>query len=139
MATEESKKKICWGEIVREEKVCAGDLCLPCGRRSSCGRWGSYAERRRVNRYAIGTTVDAGLLSHYVRLCDIFCLICVRLDVTSGFWSNIYVHRKVVFALLVFPVFVKTKFFYCFGNYNFFWQTVPNIYHSTREWVFPHV
>jgi hypothetical protein len=37
---------------------------------------------------------------------------------------------------LVFPVFVKTKFFYCFGNYNFFWQTVPNIYHSTREWVF---
>jgi hypothetical protein len=27
MATEESKQIFCWGEIVREEKVCAGDLC----------------------------------------------------------------------------------------------------------------
>jgi hypothetical protein len=26
MATEESKQFFCWGEIVREEKVCAEDL-----------------------------------------------------------------------------------------------------------------
>ena len=32
MGTEESKQIFCWVEIVREEKVCAGDLCLPCGR-----------------------------------------------------------------------------------------------------------
>jgi hypothetical protein len=30
--SEESKQIFCWVEIVREEKVCAGDLCLPCGR-----------------------------------------------------------------------------------------------------------
>jgi len=38
MATKESKQFFCWGEIVREEKVCAGDLCLPRGRPSPCGR-----------------------------------------------------------------------------------------------------
>ena len=37
MATEESKKKFCWGEIMQEEKVCAGDLCLPCRRPSHAG------------------------------------------------------------------------------------------------------
>jgi hypothetical protein len=38
MATEESKHIFCWREIVREEKVCAGDLCLSRGRPSPCGR-----------------------------------------------------------------------------------------------------
>jgi hypothetical protein len=32
-----------------------------------------------IGYHTIGTTVDAGLLSHYVRLCDIFCRICARL------------------------------------------------------------
>jgi hypothetical protein len=27
MATEESKQIFCWREIVREEKLCAGDFC----------------------------------------------------------------------------------------------------------------
>jgi hypothetical protein len=32
------KEKFLLGEIVREEKVCAGDLYLPRGRPSPCGR-----------------------------------------------------------------------------------------------------
>jgi hypothetical protein len=38
MTTEESKHIFCWGEIVWEEKVCTGDLCLLRGRPSPCGR-----------------------------------------------------------------------------------------------------
>ena len=43
MATEESKDIFCLGEIMREEKVSVGDLSLPRGTPSPCGRKGSYA------------------------------------------------------------------------------------------------
>ena len=55
MATEESKKKFCWGEIMQEEKMCVGDLCLPCRRPSHAGdkalTWETPVQRGRVNRY----------------------------------------------------------------------------------------
>jgi hypothetical protein len=41
------KKKICWGEIVQEEKVCAGD---PVHAGDKAVMWGTPAQRGSVNR-----------------------------------------------------------------------------------------
>ena len=48
MATEESKQIFCWGEIVREEKVCAGD---PVHAEDKALTWETPVQRGRVNRY----------------------------------------------------------------------------------------
>ena len=57
MATEERKQFFCWGEIVQEEKVCAGNYVSRAGAPVHAGDNALTREtpvqRGRVNRYAI--------------------------------------------------------------------------------------
>jgi hypothetical protein len=60
MATEESKQIFCWGEIVREKKVCAGVYVSrmgdPVHAEDKALTRETAAQRGRVNRYAIDYT-----------------------------------------------------------------------------------
>ena len=58
----------------------------------------------------IGTTVDAGLLGHYVRLCDIFWRICAWL----------YIRADIFFLPLLAssPIWLNSQCIYLFKKYN---------------------